>query len=405
MVFVKPNYLHILSVSIFLSFSAVAEENEDALTLWMDASQPVAGLEAVAELFTADKGVKVVIESPDRIPTRFQKLSAVGEGPDIVFWNHQYLEDWAKAKLISPVAPGQKLVDQTDNFWLAAKYNNQTYAYPYAVSGTLLMANKSLMSADPKTFDELVFETSGIGSAEHSILWDYSNPYFSYSLALAEGGYIFSTAEGKWAPDQVGLAEPGTVKALSKLRSWLDMSGLPRSVDYNTADRLFVEGKSASIINGYWAWQRYQQEGIELIPLDFPIVETKPAKSLLLVDIAAINSSSDKKLLAAQFLEFYLLSEQGQKLMHEAQDSGMPVNLKLQQELSAQNQSLAKIYSIWRQGEIIPNVSATALFWNHSNRAFKQALKQDLNPKQTLVQAQQSYLTALEKSAAPVKPE
>lgn len=381
---IKPLFL-----ASSLMASALVWAEDQSLTIWIGSNQSATGLETLATTFTSDTGLQVQVEQKTHLVSDYQKAAANGEGPDLVFHNHEYIADWAKAGLIAPVAPAQKTLKNTQDIWAAVSYEQKIYGYPYAVTGTALIYNKQLINDIPDNFDELLFKNNGIGDAEQALMWDYSNPYFSHSLFAAEGGYTFAQTAQGWDNQNNGLGSEGTLKGISKLKTWLDLGAISRFTDYNVMNQAFIDGKTASVINGYWSWARYQQEGLDIGIAPFPNVENNPGVSLISVAMAAINSRSKLKSKAAQFVEFYLLTAKGQALLNKEQPIGMPTNLAYQEELAKSDANLAIAFEQWRKGQLIPNSTAMFVYWNQAANTLKQVLFQQQEPKEALTKASQ----------------
>ena len=72
------------------------------LLVWMDSERGKA-VEAMAQKFDADLGVKVTVEAPQNITESFPIAAQAGKGPDIVIWAHDKVGEWADGGLIAPV--------------------------------------------------------------------------------------------------------------------------------------------------------------------------------------------------------------------------------------------------------------------------------------------------------------
>ena len=65
------------------------------LLIWIGADKGHRGLAEVAKKFEKDVGVPVKVEVPDDLTDKFQTAAKSGKGPDIVFWAHDRLGEWA----------------------------------------------------------------------------------------------------------------------------------------------------------------------------------------------------------------------------------------------------------------------------------------------------------------------
>jgi maltose-binding protein MalE len=72
------------------------------LLIWMDPERGRA-LDPIVQKFDTDFGVKVTIETPEKITSSFPIAAQVGKGPDIVIWAHDKVGEWADGGLIAPL--------------------------------------------------------------------------------------------------------------------------------------------------------------------------------------------------------------------------------------------------------------------------------------------------------------
>jgi maltose/maltodextrin transport system substrate-binding protein len=78
------------------------------LLIWMDADRGHA-LGLIAKNFQNDFGIKVTIETPEKITDSFPIAAQAAKGPDIVIWAHDKVGEWADAGLIAPVEVSNEL--------------------------------------------------------------------------------------------------------------------------------------------------------------------------------------------------------------------------------------------------------------------------------------------------------
>jgi maltose/maltodextrin transport system substrate-binding protein len=70
------------------------------------------GLAPIAKKFESDFGIKVKIETPEKITDSFPIAAQAWKGPDIVIWAHDKLGEWADGGLIAPVEVSDELVKE-----------------------------------------------------------------------------------------------------------------------------------------------------------------------------------------------------------------------------------------------------------------------------------------------------
>ena len=138
-------------------------------------------------------GVPVKVEIPDELTDKFQAAAKSGKGPDIVFWAHDRLGEWADAGLLKPL-------EIRDDFkasfipmsWDAVTHNKQIWGYPIALEAVSLIYNKKFAGAAPpaQLSEARLFAKELRASNPNviAIMWDYNTPYFSWPFLASGGG-------------------------------------------------------------------------------------------------------------------------------------------------------------------------------------------------------------------------
>ena len=96
--------LHLVSMNLF------AWTNGELL-VWMDSDRGYA-LAPAAKKFETEFGIKVTIESPEKITDSFSIAAQAGKGPDIVIWAHDKLGEWADGGLIAPLELSKEFLNK-----------------------------------------------------------------------------------------------------------------------------------------------------------------------------------------------------------------------------------------------------------------------------------------------------
>ncbi|NND72617.1 MAG: extracellular solute-binding protein [Rhodothermales bacterium] len=204
--------------------------------------------------------------------------SVGGQGPDLIFGPADNVSIFALTESIQPVTnvlePGyletfseRGTVTWRDETWLVADQigNHLTFVY-----------NKALLPEPPTTVSEMISvldsitaDLDGDGRTDqYGLTWNYSEPFFFVPFLTAYGGGLM---------DEDGKPTLNTEATISAIRLILEMRDtykvIPASTDYDTAETLFKEGRSAAIINGPWAWAGYSQVGIDYGLARIPMIE------------------------------------------------------------------------------------------------------------------------------------
>ncbi|HJT80000.1 MAG TPA: extracellular solute-binding protein [Chthoniobacterales bacterium] len=124
-----------------------------------------------------------------------------------------------------------------------------------------LVYNTALVPKPPGTLAELIAlgqqltkDANGDGKPEqYGLTWNYREPFFFIP---------FLTAFGGWVMDEAGRPTLNTPQTVQAIQFVLDLRDkykiIPKEGDYEIADMLFKEGRTAMIINGPWSWAGYR---------------------------------------------------------------------------------------------------------------------------------------------------
>ena len=244
-----------IALFVAVSFFAIkANAWTNGELLWMDPDRAHA-LEPIVKRFTDDSGIKIKIESPERLSENFGMAAHVSKGPDIVIWAHDKLGEWADGGLIAPIELSEEFLHKfLKKAWEAVAHQERIWGYPIAVETVSLIYNKKLLDVPPPT---ALSELGAINEAvkkEHlgasAILWDYKSSYYSWGILASGGGYVFARDGKNFNVKDTGLAVPGAVQALSEIIALVRAGVLPKSVSYSVVEDQMAQGKLAMIIWG-----------------------------------------------------------------------------------------------------------------------------------------------------------
>ena len=207
-----------------------------SLLIWMDNDHAHA-LEPLAKKFENEFGIQVRIETPENITNSFPLAAQAGKGPDIVVWAHDKLGEWADGGLIGHVEIsdgfGKKFFLKA---WQAVCHQEWIWGYPISLETVTLIYNKRLLDGyPPTTLADLVslhHEIKAKRTGVTTILWDYKNAYYSWGILASAGAFVFGKAGSDYDLNNVGVATPGAVKALSTIAALVRSGLLPKMNDY-----------------------------------------------------------------------------------------------------------------------------------------------------------------------------
>ncbi|MGI9274567.1 MAG: maltose/maltodextrin ABC transporter substrate-binding protein MalE [Endozoicomonas sp.] len=364
---------------------------DDELVLWVGGDKAYNGVREVGKLFTEDTGITVKVEIPENLTDRFQQSAASGSGPDILFWAHDRYGEWAQSGLLAPVKPSDRFrKGVVDIGWEAVSVDGKTYGYPISLEAISLIYNKKILPEPPSSYEEMFPLKEKLAKGKNpvtTIMWDQVQPYFTMPILAADGGYVFKQTATGYDVKKTGVNNTGAMAGAKMLTRLIDKDVMPRGVDYGVMESNFNNGKVAMMISGPWAWSNLEKSGIDYGVAPLPSVNGKRSKAFVGVWSAALNNASPNKALAREFLENYLLTDDGLRTMNGDVPLGAVADKTFMKEL--QKDSRIKVtYDNAVNGLLMPNVPEMGKFWS----AMEAAL-------QNITSGRQNYKSALNKAA------
>ncbi|OZG75301.1 maltose ABC transporter substrate-binding protein MalE [Hahella sp. CCB-MM4] len=359
-------------VSAGMISAAHADIEEGKLVVWINGDKGYNGLQEVGNWFEKETGIAVTVAHPDSVTDKFQQAAATGNGPDIFIWAHDRFGEWAKSGLITPINPSKKSKDEIVDFtWDAVTWNGQVYGYPLAIEAVGLIYNKDLVPEPPKTFEEMeALDKKLSADGKKAILWDYNNTYFSWPLFASNGGYPFKKTDAGYDIKDTGVNNDGAKAAANMIKDLIDKGVMPKGADYGVMDSKFNKGEVAMVINGPWAWGNLKKSGINFGVATIPSIKGAPGKPFIGVTAATINSASPNKELAIEFIENYMTSLKGLKMINDDVPLGAVANKQFMSELSS-DPNIAATFKNAELGEPMPNIPEMGAFWSSMGPALQ----------------------------------
>ncbi|PSW05206.1 maltose/maltodextrin ABC transporter substrate-binding protein MalE [Photobacterium lipolyticum] len=346
------------------SVNAHAAIEEGQLTIWINGDKGYNGLAEVGKKFEADTGIKVTVSHPDSLEEKFPQLASTGDGPDIVFWAHDRFGGYAQAGLLAEVKPSAEFKAKFADFtWDAVSYEGKYVGYPVAVEALSLIYNKDLVANPPKNWEDIAALDKKLQKdGKRAIMWNLQEPFFTWPVLAADGGYAFKyTANGYDAKD-VGVNNDGAKRAMKFVKNLVDTGVISADVDYSVAESGFNKGEVAMTINGPWSWGNIDKAGINYGVTLLPKLNGNPSKPFVGVLTAGISTASPNQDLAVEFMENYLLTNEGLRQVNNDTPLGAVALNSFQAELSSDSRIGATMDNAMN-GEIMPNIPQMSAFW------------------------------------------
>ncbi len=352
------------------SFGANAAIQEGQLTIWINGDKGYNGLAEVGKKFEADTGIKVTVAHPDGLQDRFPQTAATGDGPDIVFWAHDRFGGYAEAGLLAEIKPSQRIKDGIVDFaWDAVRYDGKLIGYPIAVESLSLIYNKDLVPNPPKNWEEVAeLDAKLKKQGKSAIMWNLKEPYFTWPLMAADGGYAFKYTGGGYDIKDAGIANKGVKDAMNFVKGLVDKGVISADMDYSVSEAAFNQGNTAMTINGPWSWNNIERSGINYGVTTLPRFNGQASKPFVGVLTAGISTASPNRDLAVEFLENYLLTNEGLRMVDNDKPLGAVALNSFQSELDSDARIAATMDNALN-GEVMPNIPQMNAFWGAAKSA------------------------------------
>jgi maltose/maltodextrin transport system substrate-binding protein len=368
---------------------------EGELLVWIGGDKGYRGLEEIGKKFQTDVGVPVKVEMPNGLTDKFQAAAQVGKGPDILFWAHDRIGEWADAGLLKPLAI-------SDNFranfiamaWDAVTRNKQIWGYPIALEAVSLIYNKKYVNGTPP--DQLsevpVFARRFRATYPNviAIMWDYNTPYFSWPFLASAGAYPFKKILGGYDVNDIGVNNEGAVRGLQAIVELINSGVMPKGTSYNVMEQKMIGGELAMMVSGPFAWTKLRKSGIDFSLAPLPGVGGNPGRPFVGVLTALINRSTLNSDTATQFIEKYVATSDGLKTIDADVPLGVPALKTLCDSMAASNPLIKITYENAENGDVMPNVPQMSKFWTSMATAFQIATNGQASPQVALDDAKKN---------------
>jgi maltose/maltodextrin transport system substrate-binding protein len=381
----------VLLCSAFQAFAWTDGE----LLIWIGGDKGYHGLAEVGKKFEKDLGIPAKVEAPDGLTDKFQASAQAGKGPDIVFWAHDRIGEWAAAGLLKPLEIKDAFkAGFIPMVWDAVTYNKQIWGYPIALEAVSLIYNKKFVTGTPPAqLSEVPLfakDLRGRNPNVIAIMWDYNTPYFSWPFLASGGGYPFKKIEGGYDVTDIGVNNDGAVTGLQAIVQLINAGVMPKGASYSVMDQKMNSGELAMMVSGPWAWSNLRKSGIDFNLAPLPGVDGNPGRPFFGVLAALINRSTPNSDLAAQFIEKYVTTTDGLKTIDADVPIGVPALKTLSDEMAAKNPLIRTTYENAMNGDVMPNIPQMGKFWSSMATAFQIATNGQASPKAALDDAKKN---------------
>jgi len=375
--------------------AAVAVAPGTPLVVWFTAEGAKA-MRGIAERFSADTGIPVVVETPDDAAAKFQQAAAAGKGPDILVHAHDRVGEWVAGGLIQAVTPSKPVHDDIDPLaWRGFSHRGRLWGYPFAIEAVTLVYNKALVATPPRSFDEVfALDAQLQRQGRRAILWDYTNSYFTWPLLAANGGYAFGQRpDGSFDVRDCGVNNAGALQGAQLLDRLLREGLMPVGSGYPEMEAALGQGRVAMMINGPWSWLNLRRVGVDIGVARIPLVGRAAAVPFVGIKGLLINRASRQREAAVELIERHVLALPGLRALNRAEPLGAPASRAYFAEL-AQDPHIATIMASARDGVPTPGIPEMGRFWSAMKSSLTNLSEGRQSPQQALDAAARRVLGA-----------
>jgi maltose-binding protein MalE len=249
--------------------------------------------------------IETLYKENEELRNLFVIGAVAGQGPDIIYGPADNVGVLVTTQTVLPLEKvfpeeffsrftPQGIVSWKGARWLVADQigNHLTLVY-----------HTDLVPNPPATLDELISigqsltkDLNGDGKMDqYGLTWNYREPYFFIPFLTAFGGWIMD------ADGHPTLDNEHTVQAIQFVLDLRDKYKIiPKEGDYEIADMLFKEKRTAMIINGPWSWAGYHvPNGCMVAPLPINSANGLWAEPMISAKGYSVNANLPAEKMAA----------------------------------------------------------------------------------------------------------
>jgi len=373
---------------------------DSQLTLWIYDDGRLEVLTELGAAFEAEYGVPVVVEVVDlsEIRNAMTLGAASGEGPDMIIIPHDNLgpivENGAALPVDLGAAADSFLPSALDGF----TYDGQLYGVPLAVENIGFFRNTDLVPEAPATWaevEEVGLELLDNGDVD-SVIGLPDLTYNIYPLFTSFGGYIFGQDEtGSFTTEDIGMNNEGMAAGLAWVQHMIDVGAVSANVDWEAAHVQFETGRSAFIMTGPWAINRFDTAGVPYAISAFPAAEegAEPGYPFLGVQGLVINANKENAILAQVFAVDFLATEEHYQMIFDAEPrpSAWATIFEAASDPNTAGFNAAGINAV-----PMPSIPAMGYVWDAWVNAGSLVAQGELEPQEALDAAVEQILAQIE---------
>ncbi|MCL6445678.1 MAG: maltose ABC transporter substrate-binding protein [Alicyclobacillus sp.] len=337
-----------------------------SITVWSFQGGPMAtAAKKLALAWAKQHGDTVSFVDQSKNPNGFQfyaTAARTGKGPDVVFgMPHDNNGTFQAEGLMSPVPAGTiNPSDYTTSEINACTIQGQLYSLPVSVQTSALFYNTSKVKTPPKTWNDFVKDANRAGFG-----YDQANLYFNYAFIGGLGGYVFKNNKGTLDPNNIGLDNPGAVKAYQLMRNMVaKYHWMTPSTTGAIAKAQFITGKIGMYISGPWDIPDIQKAKVPYSITPLPKLSNgHSATPFMGVLTTFVNGRS--KTQAADWSLATALSNKNAQATYFKVNQQIPTLVSLQQSKTIQSNAYFRAFANEVQYAVpMPNIPQMQAVWS-----------------------------------------
>ncbi len=386
-------------VLVFGIYSRSAAQDTQ-LTLWVYDDGRLEVLTELGAEFEAEYGVPLVVEVVDlsEIRNAMTLGAASGEGPDMIIIPHDNLGPIVENGAAAPIDLGDKADSYLPNAVDAFTYNGQLYGVPLAVENIGFFRNSDLVPEAPATWaevGEVGMELLDAGEID-SVIGLPDLTYNSYPIFTSFGGYIFGRDDaGSFTTEDIGMNNEGMVEGLTWIQGLMDEGAVSENIDWEASHVQFETGRSAFILTGPWAINRFDTAGVPYAVSAFPAADesSEAGYPFLGVQGIVINANKENAILAQVFAVEFLATEANYQKIFDAEPRPSAWSSIFE---SASDPNTAGFNEAGINAVPMPSIPAMGFVWDAWVNAGALVAQGELEPQEALDSAVEQILAQVE---------
>jgi arabinogalactan oligomer/maltooligosaccharide transport system substrate-binding protein len=396
-IFLLLSLVVLISIPLYLKVAAAPKN----IVIWHAyRGEEKAAIEAVAQTFNKiHKDIQITLLAVpfDALADKVSASVPRDKGPDLFIYAQDRLGGWIAAGIAEPIE--YFITDPVKARFVAGSldafiYKGSTYGLPLSTKCVTLIYNKAMVSAPPKTTDEMIELAKSLTDPEKKqfgLAYEIQNYYFHSIWNQGYGARVFD-AEGNPT-----LNSPEAVRALQvAIDLQKNLKIVPEEVTNTLVTTLFNEGKAAMVINGPWFRGEIDPSidyGVALLPTISEI--GKPMVPFITVEGLIMSAKSKNKDAAFAVMDYFTNNATSLVFATKGKMISANKSVYLNKKIASDPITMGFMMQA-KQGIPMPNAPEMTMVWSPASTAMNKAFLGALSPADALTEAQNSVVSAIE---------